>query len=251
MPSGHDPDDAGVLLWDFDGTLGERPGKWSAAVLDAISEELPAHGCTMAMVSEVLSAGFPWHVPEVAHPELAGPEAWWEHVTGVLASAIARLGIAPDSARCIAGRVRAHYTDVASWRLYPDALPSLAALSMRGWRHVVVSNHVPELPAIAAALGIADQFDAIVNSAATGYEKPHPEAFRLALAAAGHPRSACMIGDNPVADIAGAARAGIPAILVRADPRPGIVSCRDLSGVARIIEAARMGMASTRAAGRR
>jgi putative hydrolase of the HAD superfamily len=80
---------------------------------------------------------------------------------------------------------------------------------------VILSNHVPELEAIISGLGIRDRFAAVITSALIGYEKPHPEAFRIALAKAGHPETVWMVGDNPRADVAGAEAAGIPAILVR------------------------------------
>ena len=54
-------------------------------------------------------------------------------------------------------------------------------------------------------------------SAVTGYEKPHPEAFRLVLRRFGEPRERWMVGDNPHADVAGAQALGIPAVLVRTE----------------------------------
>lgn len=32
-----------VLLWDFDGTLAERPGMWSGALLEVLDAEQPGH----------------------------------------------------------------------------------------------------------------------------------------------------------------------------------------------------------------
>jgi FMN phosphatase YigB (HAD superfamily) len=84
-----------------------------------------------------------------------------------------------------------------------------------GWRNVIVSNHGPELPDLVFQLGLADHVHAVVNSADNGYEKPHPQAFRLALQAAGDPTTAWIVGDNPIADIAGAAQVGIPGVLAR------------------------------------
>lgn len=63
----------------------------------------------------------------------------------------------------------------------------LSELRKRGWRHVVLSNDVPELGAIMTHLGLDGLIEATVNSAQTGYEKPHPEAFALARRAAGDP----------------------------------------------------------------
>ncbi len=42
---------------------------------------------------------------------------------------------------------RARFVDhTVSWELFDDTLPALDQLSADGWSHVVLSNHVPELP---------------------------------------------------------------------------------------------------------
>ncbi|MFF1905973.1 HAD family hydrolase [Kitasatospora sp. NPDC058218] len=126
------------------------------------------------------------------------------------------------------GRLHRHQR----WSLYPHALHVLDALSAAGWQHVVVSNHVPELPAILAATELAPRLAAVVNSADTGYEKPRPEAFRLAQQAAADTGRMWMVGDNPHADIAGARAAGIDAIWVQ---RPYPADTPDLRAVVRLI----------------
>jgi putative hydrolase of the HAD superfamily len=226
-----------VLVWDFDGTLGHRPGHWSGAIADALTDVLGAHEFGPARISGEIYHGFPWHAPDVPHPLLAEKDAWWRHMSQVLAAAIERLGMDAAAAAAAAERVRAHYTDLASWRLFPDTVPALTALSGLGWRHVILSNHVPELPEIVAGLGLLPHIDAIVNSAATGYEKPHPEAFRLALERAGRPATAWMIGDNPVADVSGAVTAGLRAILVRTRPADGSRHVSDLADVIGLVSA--------------
>jgi len=222
----------GVLIWDFDGTLAQRPGRWSGAVLDALTEVAGPHPYGRADIIAVIQGGYPWHEPEVPHPQLSDPATWWDHLTAVLATALRRLGVPDAVAQSAATAVRGHYTCPASWQAYRDARPALDRLTELGWRHVLLSNHVPELEEIIESVGLGGRFAAVVNSAVTGYEKPHPRAFALALAAAGQPRVAWMIGDNPVADIAGAARAGLPGILVRtrpADPEvPHVAGLDDL-----------------------
>jgi putative hydrolase of the HAD superfamily len=218
-----------VLIWDFDGTLGHRPGHWSGAIVDALTDVLGPHEFGPAKISGEIRGGFPWHAPDVPHPLLADPDAWWRHMAQVLTAAIVRLGVDAPAAAAAAERVRPHYTDLTSWRLFPDAVPALGALSTLGWRHVLLSNHVPELPEIVTGLGLGPHLEAIVNSAATGYEKPHPQAFRLALERAAGPSTAWMIGDNPVADIAGAVSAGLRAILVRTRPADGSRHVADLA----------------------
>lgn len=210
-----------VLLWDFDGTLAERPGMWSGALLEVLDEQQPGHGLTRAKIASVLSSGFPWHNPATAHPELADADAWWSHVIQVVSKALTRLGMAPGRAASAARLMRSVYPALNRWCLFDDTIPTLTRLSESGWRHVVVSNHVPELPEIMAALGLSDHFVAVINSAVTGYEKPHPQAFRIALAAVEFPRHVWMIGDNHAADVAGATAVGIDAILVRR-PNSGV-----------------------------
>jgi KaiC/GvpD/RAD55 family RecA-like ATPase len=58
-----------------------------------------------------------------------------------------------------------------------QALQRLAAV---GWRHIVLSNHVPELASIVAGVGLGYLVETVLSSARTGYEKPHPEAFAIA-----------------------------------------------------------------------
>ena len=225
----HLPASDRALIWDFDGTLGYRPGRWSGAIADALTEVLGPHDVSRSMIAAEMRPGYPWHSPEVPHPLLAQGDDWWRHLGEVLAAAMGRLGVAPAAAAAAAGLVRAHYTDLESWQLFPDTRPALATLSGAGWRHVLLSNHVPELPEILSGLGLDSCIDAVVNSAVTGYEKPHPQAFRLALEQAGWPRSAWMIGDNPTADYAGAVTAGIRAVLVRTPPANGELYVPDLS----------------------
>jgi FMN phosphatase YigB (HAD superfamily) len=205
-----------VILWDFDGTLARRPGMWRGCLVETLDEHAPGHGIDPEELRPFLRDGFPWDSPEAPHPELCEPDAWWAHVEVLLAAAYAGAGVEAGHAAELAGHVRARYVDPSRvWELFPDTKPVLERLSEQGWRHVVLSNHVPELPAIAEGLGLAPLVDHIVTSAATGYEKPHPEAFRVALELCGKPEEVWMVGDNPTADVAGAEAVGIQAVLVR------------------------------------
>jgi putative hydrolase of the HAD superfamily len=199
-----------AILWDFDGTLGCRDGMWTGCLLDALDDEHPGHGLGIEDLRAALTDGFPWHRPERAHPELSTPDAWWAPIEALFAKAYAPHGYGPELAKL----ARRRYT-TSGWRLYDDTLPTLRALRDDGYRHVILSNHVPELEQIVESLGL--EVDAIVNSAITGYEKPHPEAFAAGRRAAGDPDELWMVGDNPIADVQGAEAVGIPALLVRRD----------------------------------
>ncbi len=218
-----------AILWDFDGTLAHRPGMWRGCLVETLDEHAPGHGIDPEELRPFLRNGFPWDSPGVPHPELCDPDAWWAHVEVLLTVAYEGAGIEPGHAAELAGRVRARYVDPTRvWELFPDSRPVLERLRADGWRHVVLSNHVPELPAIAEGLGLTPLVDHIVSSAATGYEKPHPEAFRLALELCGNPEEVWMVGDNPHADVAGAEAVGIRAVLVRTQNEPAKRIAADL-----------------------
>lgn len=208
-------DGPGVVLWDFDGTLAHRLGRWAATLVETLDVVLPGHGRGADDVRPGLRDVLPWHHPGRPHPELDAPVAWWTHVGGVLQAALAPLGIRGRDAEAVAAAFPAVYLDPARWVVDPDARPALRRLAGAGWRNLVVSNHVPELAGLVTALGLDEHLDAVLTSALVGHEKPHPAIFEAALDAAGRPEVVWMVGDNPDADIAGAAALGIPGVLVR------------------------------------
>jgi putative hydrolase of the HAD superfamily len=208
----------GVVLWDFDGTLAWREGMWGGCLVETLDEDEPGHGIALDDVRASLRDGFPWHAPHEPHLDLCEPEVWWRRVGALLVRAYENVGIESTRADELARRARARFVDASvGWAVFDDAVPALERLRANGWRHVVLSNHVPELPALVDALGLTRFFDAVLTSAATGYEKPHPEAYALALRAAGEAERVWMVGDNYDADVAGAEAAGIPAVLARRD----------------------------------
>jgi putative hydrolase of the HAD superfamily len=228
-----------VIFWDFDGTLAWRPGMWRGCLVETLDLHEPAHDIAAEALIPFLSDGFPWHTPDVPHPELSTPDAWWQHVELLLARAYEGVGVASEPARQLARLAHERYIDSSTgWQLFDDVLPVLTRLTSRGWRHVILSNHIPELQQLVGGLGLDAVIDHVFSSAVTGYEKPHPVAFALALEACGKPESCWMVGDNPVSDILGAEAAGIPAVLVRNDSRDVSRSAADLYEVERLIEGA-------------
>jgi putative hydrolase of the HAD superfamily len=231
-----------VIVWDFDGTLARRHGgtSFAACMVETLDAHEPGHAVTVDRVRPFLRSGFPWHSPAIAHCELETPDMWWGRVEPLLARAYEGVGYPADRAGELGALARRNYVDTRYWELFEDTIPVLAALSERGWRHLVLSNHVPELDAIVAQLGLAPLLDAVVNSALTGYEKPHPEAFAIARRAAGEPSEIWMVGDNPKADVEGARAAGIPAILARSEAARELVEhhAATLHGVEAIVTGA-------------
>lgn len=223
------------MLWDFDGTLAWRPGLWSGCIIEILDEQEPGHGGTLELVRERMRDAYPWSRHQQPHTHLVDAEAWWASLTPALTGAIVACGVAERRAAALAGEVRARFVDGnRGWRVFPDSRAALLMTAAAGWRNVILSNHVPELAALVAALGLADLVQDVHSSALTGYEKPHPQAFRLALASAGDPAERWMVGDNPRADVAGAEAQGIPAILIRSEA-PARRTAHDAAGAAALI----------------
>ena len=212
--------DGALVLWDFDGTLGYREGLWSACAIEVLDEHEPGHAVTVEMVRESFKGGYFWNRHEQPHTHLSDPEDWWAAMTPMLVGGLAACGVAEERAHELARELRRRFVDPVGWRLFEDVPAALALTREHGMRNAILSNHVPELPTIASALGLDALVERVFTSAATGYEKPHPEMFRIALRELGEPRRRWMVGDNALADVAGAEALGIPAIQVRTGGLP-------------------------------
>ena len=221
------------LFWDFHGTLTYPDKLWSTNVHRTAQELLPDCRLTLDEVSRALdNDGFPWNHPERTYTDITEPDAWWAYVSRLFYTTYRRCGLSDAQAGFLAPQVRPRIVDSRNFHLYENAKDMLDALTHHGWRHMLLSNHIPELELLCRELGIAGCFDGFVVSALAGYDKPRREIYDLALERAGHPDSCFMIGDNPVADIQGAKDAGIRAILVN-NPRPSGAdhTCADLEAV--------------------
>ena len=114
----------------------------------------------------------------------------------------------------------------------PETREVLSAVDARGLRQIVLSNHVWELPEICVELGLLPPIAEVLTSARLSVEKPHPETYAAAIAAAGcAAHEILFVGDTYEADVAGPERAGMQALLVRR-PHPDARNyADDLTGV--------------------
>ncbi len=226
-----------LLIWDFDGTLGyQKNGYFSGSLLQSIRKDNPQTDLTIEQIRPLMQADFPWQMPERPHTHIRTPDEWWARLNPVFERACIALGFDQARAAEYAARVRGIYTDLQNWGIFEDTVPTLQRLKDRGWSHILLSNHAPELTEILSYLGIDQYLEAVFNSAQTGYEKPHPSAYRIALAAFPQADPVWMIGDTPTADVYGARAAGLRAILVR-NPHPRVEPfAADLSAVEEILE---------------
>lgn len=229
-----------LVLWDFDGTLAFREGLWSGCVMEVLDEHRPGHGVVLGEVRAGLSGGFPWHRPDERHPYPGDAGRWWDAMEARIADALARVGVEGGECAALARAVHARFIDPAvRWQPFEDAVPALRTVAQAGWTNAIVSNHVPELADLVAGLGLASHVDRVFSSALVGWEKPNAQFFAHVLASYGELEEAWMVGDNPVADVAGAEAVGLPAILVRTQAAQVRYCARGLWEAAQIIVASR------------
>ncbi|HWG62478.1 MAG TPA: HAD family hydrolase [Streptosporangiaceae bacterium] len=101
----------------------------------------------------------------------------------------------------------------------PDVLPTLRSLRERGIKIGLLSNTMWPRSAHERVLrrdNVLTLFDGSVFSSEIPWTKPHPEAFRAAMAAIGidEPAECVFVGDRPYDDVHGAKSAGMRAVLI-------------------------------------
>ena len=226
----------GTIWWDFDGTLISRPSMWTEAASRIVRSVAPQQECPDGSLLRALDHGMPWHRPDGAHPELTTPEEWWQCVFRRYVEVFSELGLREATTPQALDAIRRDILMPQRYSVYPDVDAVLNRLSDTGWRHVVVSNHVPELPELVEGLGLARHFAAIATSGTVGYEKPHPRMFDAARAHTIPGKPVWMIGDNLVSDCLSVTPLGVTAILVRVAAEPPYErQAEDLWGALRLI----------------
>lgn len=98
--------------------------------------------------------------------------------------------------------------------LRPDAMDVLRELGRRRLMRGVIMNGTHAMQRnLLSQLGLEAELEHVVLAEVEGYNKPDPRLFRRALEIADiEPDQALYVGDSPLTDILGAARAGIPTV---------------------------------------
>ncbi len=225
-----------VIFWDFDGTLAKAPFLWSGSLHEVILELMPDYNITLEEVRRYTKSGFTWDTPERDYSRLIG-DVWWEHMLTYFQDIYQRLGISEEYREKASRMAMEKIKDVGRYQLFDDAVLALKLAGEKGYQNYIVSNHIPELGTIIQKLGIADYFQGYIISSLVGYDKPRREIFECAKKLAGYPKHCYMVGDNPIADIAGGKAAGMKTILVHKDVDcTADAVCTDLLQVMDIIE---------------
>ena len=101
---------------------------------------------------------------------------------------------------------------------FPDVLPTLRELRRRGVRMAVVSDAWPDLPALHAALGMGEFFEAYAISAELGCHKPDPRMYRHASDTLGLAPASCLFLDDDPDHVAAAIELGYRGLAVLREP---------------------------------
>ncbi|MBO0867487.1 MAG: HAD-IA family hydrolase [Micromonosporaceae bacterium] len=204
-----------AVLVDFHGTIAqvEDPVDWVLAAAQACGLSLPRLRAT-ALADLLVAAGraggpLPQRVPPHLVEEWANRDLYeYAHraaYTGLARAGLDRAGLdrGPDgsAASAAAQLPEALYDRLLvpdGWTLYPDTLPTLAALHRQRVPIAVVSNIGFDIRPVAEALGFARYIDAFVLSYEVGRCKPDPAIFQHACTKLGvPPERALMVGDTP------------------------------------------------------
>jgi putative hydrolase of the HAD superfamily len=123
----------------------------------------------------------------------------------------------------------------------PDVPPLLRELRRRGIKIGVLSNTMWPREAherIFMRDEVLDLIDGAVYSSEIPWVKPHPEAFRAAMAAVGvtDPGDCVFVGDRPYDDVYGAKSAGMRAVLVPNSDVPAFTGTEPDAVISRLAE---------------
>jgi len=170
--------------------------------------------------ADVLHPGEGERADRVAAAILEAEDAAWrlardEHRAFTIGQVLATAQAPEHDAGFVAYRTfwdQATHTD-------PEVAPLMKSLRDKGLRLGILSS--TPWPAawheeVLARDGVRDLFHARVWSSDLEYTKPHPEAFRAAMAAVGveDPADCVFVGDRPYDDISGAQAVGMRAVFV-------------------------------------
>jgi len=202
-----------VLFLDVGDTLIRAHPSWAGVYRQGLLEagiDLAEKDLERALLQETQAGG--WWLDETPFEPTAANS--FATVLAFDAAVLARLGH-PNLGQDAFRRIEDAFARRSAWYVYPDVLPALDALNGAGIRLCVISNFVWGAPELIHDLELARHFEALVISARVGFQKPNPGIFRHALEQMRVvPERALHVGDSYRADVLGARRLGIGAVLI-------------------------------------
>jgi putative hydrolase of the HAD superfamily len=202
-----------VIFFDVGDTLIRAHPSWAAVYREGLLEvgiDVSEKDLERALLEETKVD--PWWLSE--EPFEATEENSYARIVAFDAAVLSRVGhsnLKDDAFR----RIEEAFSRRSAWHVFPDVMPALDALRTAGVRMGVISNFVWGGVELIHDLELAQHFDALTVSARVGFQKPHQGIFQHALDALRvTPDRAMHIGDSYRADVFGARRMGIQAVLI-------------------------------------
>lgn len=200
-----------VIFWDFDGTLSCSNKRFENALYESLlrvgiyADRDTAYG--------FMAKAYPWKAPFEDHTKQTG-QLWWKAMFSKVDGFCLAHGIEKELFSAIHRELKILLTAVDNYCLYEDTLQTLDACIHKGYRNFLLTNNYPEILENVEKLGIAPYLSGFVVSSLVGYDKPRQELYAYAKALADEPELCYMVGDNPIADIAGGNAAGMKTVCV-------------------------------------
>lgn len=207
------PERPDVLFLDVGDTLIRAHPSWAGVYRQGLLEcdiDVSEKDLERALLHE-MQAG-PWWLSE--DPFEPTEQNSWTRIVEFDSAVLARVGHS-DLDEGVFRRIEDAFARRSAWYVYPDVMPALDALRGAGLRLCVISNFVWGAPELIHDLDLASHFEALVISARVGFQKPNQGIFQHALDAMRvEPSKALHVGDSYRADVIGARRMGIGAVLI-------------------------------------
>ncbi|WP_018351009.1 HAD-IA family hydrolase [Longispora albida] len=206
-------DNCRALLLDFDGVLRHFPA-------ERLIEVEAAHDLPPGMLAEIAfhhSLGYPLVEGKISHAEwqeltadALAPRAWPPH------DLRAPLPEGEQEAARTDGRLERARAAVADWQAHhgtvdPVILDFVREVRAAGIPVALCSNATDRLDADLAELGVAGEFDVVINSSVIGLRKPDKAYYLEAAAKLGVPAKLCLLVDDSHTNVQGARVSGTAA----------------------------------------
>lgn len=226
-----------ALFWDFDGTLIHPNESFFTALSTSLQKY--AYEIEPQKIRTLLHATCSWYKPEISYEGMTGAK-WWEELFRAFIAFYKENGVLPEHWKKLNEMFQAYILDYKNYILFDDARVVLKKSRQMGYENYIISNNYPELADVIGDFGLSEYFSDFIVSANCGFEKPGEEIFRHARSVAHDPDILYMIGDNPVADIAGGKKAGYKTILVHREEQERTPEtdflCRELKDILPVLE---------------
>lgn len=120
------------------------------------------------------------------------------------------------------GELFEHFASATAWQCFADVAETVPIFQSRGFRLAIASNFDGRLHRVCRGLEELTAFEKVIVSSEVGYAKPARQFFDSLLEQCGCSRdSVVFVGDDAVADIAGARQSGLEAVHLDRTGRQG------------------------------